>query len=363
MREGGSTITQQLARGLFLGRERTLGRKLLEIVQRGRARAAAVEGPDPRDVPQLRLLGPGRGPRRRRRRRGGALVLRRAGRVARPRARPRCSRALIPAPNAYSPFRNPAARAPSSATRCSPTWSRPACSTRRPRRRARRRSTSSAARRAADRFPSFVDYVGTYLEAHVPEEARRALGPRDPHHLRPGVAARGRGRLAAGLDAFDPRRERRARREPLEGAFVAIEPAPAPCARSSAAAVPREGDFNRATQAQRQSGSAIKPIVYAAALDAAARRRGVDRRLDRARPAAHVRQRRKTWTPGNSDGEYHGSHHARARARQVAEPGDANLVEAIGADVIVLRRALRARQAQAGALDRARHERGRRCST
>jgi membrane peptidoglycan carboxypeptidase len=31
VRQGGSTITQQLARGLFLGRERTFGRKVSEI--------------------------------------------------------------------------------------------------------------------------------------------------------------------------------------------------------------------------------------------------------------------------------------------------------------------------------------------
>lgn len=62
------------------------------------------------------------------------------------------------------------------------------------------------------------------------------------------------------------------------------------------------GEFNRATQARRQTGSAFKPFIYAAALDL-----GVSpfTMIDDA-PTCWMRRGSPDWCPGNYDGEFKG---------------------------------------------------------
>ena len=89
--QGGSTLTQQLAKNLFLTQERTASRKIQEAILALLARAQLRQGPDPRALPQ-----PGLFRRRRLRRRGGGAALfrqagprgdaRRGGGARRPRA-------------------------------------------------------------------------------------------------------------------------------------------------------------------------------------------------------------------------------------------------------------------------------------
>ena len=67
--QGGSTITQQYVKNAYLTQERTLSAQGQRVLRRGQARAAAVEGPDPRGLPQHHLLRPRRVRRRRPRRR------------------------------------------------------------------------------------------------------------------------------------------------------------------------------------------------------------------------------------------------------------------------------------------------------
>ena len=54
-RQGGSTITQQLARNIFLTNTRTFGRKVKEAVL-ALALEVVLQGPDPRALPQPRLF-------------------------------------------------------------------------------------------------------------------------------------------------------------------------------------------------------------------------------------------------------------------------------------------------------------------
>ena len=76
--QGGSTLTQQLAKNLFLTQERTASRKIQEAILALLARAQLRQGPDPRALPQ-----PGLFRRRRLRRRGGGAALFRRSRPAR----------------------------------------------------------------------------------------------------------------------------------------------------------------------------------------------------------------------------------------------------------------------------------------
>ena len=70
--EGGSTITQQLVRNLYIGREQTVERKLKEACLAIKLERGLVEEPDPRDLHEPGLL---RQPRLRDRGRGADLLL------------------------------------------------------------------------------------------------------------------------------------------------------------------------------------------------------------------------------------------------------------------------------------------------
>ena len=120
-----STITQQLARGLFLGRERTFARKFKEVVLR-RCCSRLFLSKDQILEMYLNSVYWGQGDTRAAsrastRRRAGTS--RRPGRFAHARARPRCSRASSRRRTRTRRFAGPSSRS-RAATRCWPTWPR-----------------------------------------------------------------------------------------------------------------------------------------------------------------------------------------------------------------------------------------------
>jgi membrane peptidoglycan carboxypeptidase len=135
--------------------------------------------------------------------------------------------------------------------------------------------------------------------------------------------------LAAGVDSLERWSGRGP--QPLQGAFVALDPATGYVRAVVGGRAAGTGDFNRATQARRQTGSAIKPIVYAAALDPG-------RGAPRFGPGSTVPDLRRefaagdtVWKPRNDKDEYHpGVTLAKALAKSL-NVATANLVEAIGA--------------------------------
>ncbi|MCL1875933.1 MAG: PBP1A family penicillin-binding protein [Synergistaceae bacterium] len=87
-----------------------------------------------------------------------------------------------------------------------------------------------------------------------------------------------------------------------QGAIVAIEPGTGEVLTLVGGKDFNESKFNRATQAYRQPGSSFKPFIYGAAIE-----KGI-------RPSDHFIDdklifnvgKTKTWTPGNYDGKFHG---------------------------------------------------------
>jgi penicillin-binding protein 1B len=334
VRQGGSTITQQLARGLFFGRERTLGRKVLE----GGAAVGLEVLLSKEQILEMYLnsvyWGQGEG-------RGVAgvaeaarwyfdepvdsLTLNEAALLA----------GLIPSPNVYSPFKNPKlARERRNSVLSDMVESGVLDAKTAARMRARPLSAHKGTTRS-DRFPSFVDFAGTYLEAHIPKEAPRRWGLSIFTTADLVWQPLAEEAVSEGLNGFDPRRNPAHDPNKLEGAFIAIEPHSGAIRALVGGRVPMEGDFNRATQAQRQSGSSIKPIVYAAAL---ATPRG-DSVWTAASTVPNLprtfRIDDQTWSPANADYSYSPRITLeRALARSV-NMATINLVEAIGPETVV----------------------------
>ena len=118
--QGGSSITQQLAKNLFLTNERTIERKVKEAFLAHLAGGAAVEERHPQALSRPRLS------RRRhlRRRRRRAVLFQQVGARREPRRSPRCSPACSRRRRNSRRTSTCRRRAPAP-TSCSTTWSRP----------------------------------------------------------------------------------------------------------------------------------------------------------------------------------------------------------------------------------------------
>jgi penicillin-binding protein 1B len=332
VRQGGSTITQQLARGLFLGRERTLGRKLSEVFL-----ALGLEIVLSKDqILEMYLnsvyWGQGDG--------GGVAGVAEAARYyydapveSLGLAEAALLAGLIPGPNAYSPFRNPRGAL---ARRNAVLGDMVAAGVLDARVAAREKLRPPGVRQGPpppERFPSFTGRVREELARRLPAGAPERWGLAVFTTLDPAWQSRAEAALAEGVLEIERSLGRRS--EPLEGAFVAIESASGSMRALVGGRAPRPGDFNRATQAHRQPGSAVKPVVYAAALDP--RRRG--RRFSPASTVPDLRRQFSTpegpWQPRNDEGEYHDRVTLAKALAKSLNVATTNLVEAIGPAEVV----------------------------
>lgn len=327
VRQGGSTITQQLARGLFLGSERTLPRKLVEIPL-----ALGLELLLSKDrILEMYLNSVYWGQRE-----GGGGV---AGVAEAARwyfgtpvesldvGQAALLAGLIPAPNAFSPFHNPRL---ARARRDAVLNDMVATGVLDTATAARVRARPPAARQGPaqpERFPSFTSFVRDELR-RLPGKAAERWELCILTTLDPVWQQEAEEELGAGVSSLERWRGRQA--QPLEGAFVALEPASGRTRAVVGGRAFHPGEFNRATRALRQPGSAIKPVVYAAALDAT-------RRGPRFSPASTLADERRSfatpegpWTPRNDEGEYHGEVTLAKALVKSLNVATANLVEAIG---------------------------------
>ena len=329
VREGASTITQQLARGLFLGRERTFARKLKEMgyavllelylskdqilemylnsVYWGQGDTRAVAGIEEAARWYFSTGADSRG------REEAALL---AG--------------LVPAPVAYSPFKHPKlARARRDAVLADMVQVGAIDAKTAARARARRPRLDRGTTRI-DRFPDVMSAADLFLDRSLPEGAPRRWGLEILTTIDLVWQQDAERSMREVLAELDPAGDRRGRRAPLQGAFVAIDPSSGAIRALVGGRNSKPGDYNRAIQAKRQTGSSIKPLVYAAALDP---ERGGRRFTMRSRLPDYpktFRARGDVWTPRNAENSYHGALSLPDALALSANVATANLVEAVG---------------------------------
>lgn len=145
--------------------------------------------------------------------------------------------------------------------------------------------------------PYFVDYVKHELAERYPPEVLTSEGLRifttlDVHTQKLAEAA-----VHHNLDYLEkryPSLRRKEKKDQLEEALIALEPQNGKIRAMVGGRYYRESQFNRITQAKRQPGSAFKPVTYLAALDET-----LDGGPDSFLPTSYVDDEPFTWNYGD----------------------------------------------------------------
>jgi penicillin-binding protein 1A len=283
-RQGGSTITQQLARMLFLTRERTFQRKASEAIIAIRMEKLYTKDQILEMYINMAYFG------------HGAYGIGAASQVffGKPPSQLTLAEAsmlagILPAPNAYTPIRHP----DRAKTRQNYVLSRmieTGMITQEEKGQALSAELSYA--RKAEAKASFVMEDAPYFVSHILFK-----------HLLPKYGRekiyRGGLRVHTTIDLDLQRQaEEIISKMKFEGALAALDPNTGEILALVGGRNFDESKFNRATQAYRQPGSAFKPIVYATALENGYR--PIDHALDAPLRFANG------WSPKNSDVHYRG---------------------------------------------------------
>ena len=269
VRQGGSTITQQLAKNYFLTPEKTLTRKVREMflaltmefmfkkdeileiylneIYMGQKGSVSINGVGEacrfyfgKDVSEISL----------------AEAAELAG--------------LIRAPNLYSPYVNPE-RCRERRNYVLNSMRKLGWITEQELLSAQSKPVSAAGYRPKGKTaPYFMDYLSEQLVQLYPPTALASLGLSIYTTLDTQVQTAAEQALQQGLDRLErdyPKLKRDKPEERLQGAIVVIQPKTGNILAMVGGRDYGVSQFNRITQARRQPGSAFKPFVYLAALD------------------------------------------------------------------------------------------------
>jgi penicillin-binding protein 1B len=265
--EGGSTITQQLVKNLFLSHERSFWRKFHEaflavlvelryskdqilefylnqiyLGQRGSWSVCGVEEASlyyfNKHVQELTVP-------------EAALLV-----------------GIIPAPNRLSPYRDPEAAIARRNEVLQDMVEAGYISKEDARRYRRTQQRFAASPPPATLAPYFVDYVRETLSKDIPESELSGRGFTIFTTLDSGLQEEGEKILRNGVRDADWRSPSGgSERDPAQGALLAIEPSTGNIRAMIGGRSYAESPFNRAVDSRRQPGSAFKPFVYVTALD------------------------------------------------------------------------------------------------
>jgi penicillin-binding protein 1A len=281
--EGGSTLTQQLARTLFLSNVRTFNRKLKEagiavLIEAQLTKPQILELYLNRIYLSAGVYGVNAMSEHVFRKPARALTLPEAAFIA----------GLVRAPSTLSPWSNYDGAVERSHLVLAAMR----------RQKFITEAQEDAARRTPPKIQSFRqarDPRAGWAKEFLRQQFRAEFGGDHPPDWQvhtsfiPGVQDAAERAVASGL--------RRLKRPGLEAALVAIEPSTGNVLAMVGGADYRQSTFNRATRSRRQPGSAFKPLVYAAALAAGRSPVSVLSNLRRVSAPGDPE-----WNPRNADG-------------------------------------------------------------
>ena len=334
VKEGGSTITQQLAKGLFLSSERTLMRKVKEI-----RLAREIEARYSKDkIFEMYLNTIYFG--------GGAYGIeasartyftKSVGQLTLPEAA--LLAGLVKAPSAYSPFsdlrrarerRDLVLRRMQTVGHITAAQAKAAMSG---------QVTLNPLFKARGIAPYFVDYIRKELEPRfgsvlLVRGGLRVYTTLDLETQRAAVEV-----LRSGVKNIEKtlatrRKGAQADSSGLEAALVALEPATGQIRAMVGGLDYARSQFNRAVQARRQPGSAFKPFVYTAALE---RGFSLTNLLDDFPISYSIPQNghQAEWSPENYDHKFRGSVTLRRALEESINVPTVRLLEAVGVESVV----------------------------
>src|SRR6266542_1359490 len=301
--EGGSTITQQLAKVLFLTPDRSLERKLKEAVlaielERRYSKERILEI-------YLNQIYFGH----------GAFGVEAASRTFFGKSVSELSPAdaallagLPKAPATYSPFDHPEAAKRRRATVLTRMVDTGAMRAEQARRIGQGEITLVPPERRRTTGQYFLDFVLQYLEAQYGPDLVFKGGLHVYTTLSPTMQLKAEMALREGLRALETRRAAKAGQdapapERPEGALLSIEPQTGYIRAMVGGYDFYKSEFNRAVQAHRQPGSAFKPFVYIAALEAGLTPASI---VDDSPVQYAFGANGKPWKPDNYDRKFRG---------------------------------------------------------
>ena len=150
-----------------------------------------------------------------------------------------------------------------------------------------------------NRYPAFVDLVRRQLQTDYPADSLKGAGLVIHSTLDPAAQIDAEQALQAALD-----KAQRKKGPSLEGGLVVTDVRDGDVLAVVGSRDPTEPGFNRALDAQRPVGSLLKPFVYLLAL-AQPGKYSLATVLDDA-PVTVTQPNGKSWSPSNSDGRSHG---------------------------------------------------------
>lgn len=151
--------------------------------------------------------------------------------------------------------------------------------------------------------PYFTEYIRQIIEKKYGSKGLYESGLRIETTLDIAMEKAAEEALRAGLEEYEKREKRRiTHTKKVEGALVCIDPFTGYIRAMVGGRDFTNTQFNRAVQAQRQPGSAFKPIIYAAALD----RGYTPATIIVDAPVSFRMSRNKLWEPQNYDEKFMG---------------------------------------------------------
>ncbi len=332
--QGGSTITQQLAKNLFYSNQRTAPRKIKEalaalILERKYKKDEILESYLNEiylgQVGSVSIYGVGEAARWYFGKSVQDLTLAEAALLA----------GMIKAPNAYTPLKNPTlakerrdlvlARLREQGSLSDQDWEAAA-------QQPVRVKVAPVTFADAPYFVDFLIRLASDAEGEPFPPGTRILTTLD--HVTQRLAEEAVERGLARLEAAHPSLKRA--KVPLQAALVALDPKTGAILCMVGGRDYRQSQFNRAVQARRQAGSLFKPFVYLAAFEAGSRNGSpltsasliADEPLSL--PAGHAE-----WTPQNHDRRFRGPVTVRAALEQSLNVPAIRVAQAVGVQPII----------------------------